>query len=88
MSDFVLGLCLGLFISGVVRISIGRFVIHTAERGWVFRWSRFDEEDKRIRDRVNAALKTGEQSGYAFAYRKWIDTGEVPAPLMEDPAHD
>ncbi len=61
MHEFLIGLLIGITASGVIRLSFGRFVIYTSERGWVWRWSRFDEEDQRIKDMVNAAFDDGFQ---------------------------
>lgn len=84
MSDLVWGIIIGALGAGVIRFSVGRFIIYTSERGWVFRFSRFDEEDQRIMDRVSRALETGNLNGWCFAYREWQKTGVVPCPYGKE----
>lgn len=62
MSEFFLGLLAGVAISGVIRVSVGRFIVYTGERGFVWQWSRYDDEDQRIIDRVNSAMEIGAHS--------------------------
>jgi len=60
--DLFIGFMIGVMVSGVIRICIGRFIIYTPSLGWVWKWSRFDEEEQRIRDQVNEALDIGVRS--------------------------
>jgi hypothetical protein len=77
MSDFMAGLLTGTIVAGVVRVSFGRLIIYEAGRGWVWQWSRFDERQQEIEDRVNAALEIGAASERSLQARLRAERGEI-----------
>lgn len=80
--ELVIAFIAGAVWAGVFRLVMGQIILREEGR-WQFRLCRFDDRDREVIQRVNAAIETGEYEGRLQAWREWKSKGSVTPPTLD-----